>query len=213
MIELQCPRDRNGKPQLRSLADTLDLLRHYKISETARIEFRAMPLCLPDRSVTTFLALVATEPEQPELYLHLPPTSRFTAISSDGERSLCASHLRAATVGRDGKVTLADGSSVLVTEFKYSRLPSAFDEVQWQILHIALKVSEHGREAYRLAHRPGQPGVRYLDFSRLSRVNVAKLKKIEHAVSRAGIEVSRQKIAEVLKRAGLRIPASSKRAA
>jgi len=128
MIQLQSPRDENGRPLVRSLADALELLRDYKIAEDAAIEIRAMPLRF-DRSVVTFLALVVDSPSGPELCLHLPPASHFKAISSEGAAHVWdASLLCGASTCLDGRVRFEDGSVVRVTEFVCTRFPPAFDD-------------------------------------------------------------------------------------
>jgi hypothetical protein len=113
-------------------------------------------------------------------------------------------------------VKLADGTELYAIELLTAPMLTEPSELDWRIVHAALKVIEGGDRCYR-SLRDGLPAEqsalvpdeRFLDCAKLPDLKPPPLKDIVQGFARVDptLKVSGQKVADALRKFGIRIPA------
>jgi hypothetical protein len=115
-----------------------------------------------------------------------------------------------------GLVTLASKTALYGVEVCPASMLTQPSELDWRIIHAALKVIDGGHHCYRslpegLLNADPQrvPGLQFLDCNLLRGLKPPPLKDIMKGIERIDSElrVSGQKVADALRRFGVRIPA------
>jgi hypothetical protein len=206
----------DGRRSMRTLVDALAELEEVGwLKDGDRATVRALWMQLPDGAVVATVAVIAPG-EQPHRVM-MPAAARFTAKNTVGERhERDVGELDGAVVDRDGNVELPDGSYVHAVELVPVRLHEELTETEEEVLVCVLDVLGFKKECYRPLYPEVAPHWHVLDYALVAKVGAERalpsLKTIEREVFRCMPHVSRQTLATVLARAGLRRPRSGKRA-
>jgi hypothetical protein len=128
--------------------------------------------------------------------------------------------LSGAEIDADGTVVLPDGTVFEAVETLSAPMVTDPSETDWRIIHLALSVIEGGDRCYRSLQEGLPPEVaemvpdqRYLDCGRLSNLSLPPLKviAIDIRTKDPTLRVTEQKIADALRKFGVRVPSSRPR--
>jgi hypothetical protein len=144
----------------------------------------------------------------------LPASTHFSAIAEGAtfSRRFEIMRLHEARIDGRGRFRLSDGNGMRALEFEPKRLPAKPSDLDWRIVHLTLELVD-AKDCYRSLQegfssdqRDMVPNLSFLDVARLSGLALPPLQDItRHIVSRHK-KVSGQKIANALRKFGIRHP-------
>lgn len=204
----------------RTIADALDVLRDardFKDGDRAKIGIGLLKL--PSGDVVGLVNLFFEIPPGEEVCIvSLPTSAEFQGRRSgspEGDRFDIARLDGAVADGRGG-VRLNDGTMLRAVEVIPAYLPEEPSELDWRIVHHTISIIGAEERCYRrlgaelpVPYRDMVSDIRFLDCSRLSELKLPPLKEIawKIAVRDPTLEkLSQQKIADALRRFGMRLP-------
>lgn len=209
--------DRNSR---RRVADAVAVLRkHADFTEHDRAKIRVGRLRLPSGETVGFTEVLFDAPWEDMGY----SVSLRTAARFRGRRQrpppqyeeFAIIRLNRAEVDAAGMVMLDDGTVLYAVEVLTAPMLTEPSELDWRIVHAALKVIDGGDRCYR-SWREGVPfsrpdlvpDERSLDCNELPKLKPPPLKDIVQGIARVDptLNVSGQKIADALRRFGIRVP-------
>jgi len=204
----------DGRQAMRTVADALAKLGHLARDGA---EIGVLTLQLPDGGAVAPLILVMAPLGGATSAVRLPAADRFAASDTYGERrqyEIAALH--GAKVDDRGNVDLGDGGHVHAVELLPARMPEDFSEEEKSILICVLDLLDLKKDCVRPLDPEFAPNIMVLDYSLVAQVGATaklpSLKAIERKLVTRMPKVTRQALADVLARAGLRLPRSGKRA-
>ncbi len=204
----------------RTIADALDLLRDargFKDSDQANIRIELLKL--PSGDVVGLVNLFFEIPSGEEVCIvSLPTSAEFLGKRSGspkGDRFDIARLDGAVADGR-GDVRLNDGTTLRAVEVMPVYMPNEPSELDWRIVQHTISIIGAEERCYRRLgaelpdpYREMAPDIRFLDCSRLSELKLPPLKEIAWKIAARDPtleKLSQQKIADALRRFGMRLP-------
>jgi hypothetical protein len=149
----------------------------------------------------------------------MPTAARFKGFRQDIRQPVELEIIRLNKAETDvaGTVVLADGTVMCDVEVVPARLPLHPSELDWNIVHAALKVIPGGQQCYKSFREHVPPALQdmvpdepILDCSKLSQLkDIPPLKVIAIDITQMDPElrkISQQKIADALRAFGIRVP-------
>ncbi len=203
----------------RTMADAVEVLREQAgFGENDRAEICIALLKLPSAEVVGLVQIMFEPKTASKAYVvSLPTAKQFKAYRSKRRQHerFDIAKLHDAVLKGNGNVVLSDGRSIRAVEMIAAHLPLEPTELDWCIVRNTLAIIEADR-----CYRPlgyGLPphlhemvaDIQFLDCSRLAGLNLPPLKVIAYDIrarDRALKDVSDQKIADALRKFGIRIP-------
>jgi hypothetical protein len=131
--------------------------------------------------------------------------------------------LDCAEVDNDGIVRLSDGAVLRAVEVIPVKLPLKPSELDWRIVHLVISIVAAEDTCYRSVREYAKlncadvseemiPEIKFIDCSTLKRLTLPSLKYITQQISKRDPtlkRLSRQKVAETLRKFGMRFPTRS----
>jgi hypothetical protein len=216
------------RPQRRTVAHAIEALESvgFAINETAEIRVGIMPLPSRDK---VGLANVFFDSHSlgKTLVVSLATSAEFRA-KRQGEadaRRFSIFELDGAKVDNDGIVRLSDGTVLRAVEVIPAKLPLNPSDLDWRIVHHVISIIGAEDHCYRSLREHSKPKcldvfeemipeIRFIDCSALEGLGLPSLKHLAQQIGKKDPtlkRLSRQKIADALRKFGIRIPASPAR--
>jgi hypothetical protein len=216
-----------SRDQRTTIADAINVLEteaNFKSDDCATVWLQ--PLQLQTTVVVWLVSVIFDGPaDAVGFVVPLRTAKAFFAVDMNDSRKrrFEIELLEGATIDASGVVSLANGDQVRALELVPAQLPYKLSELDERILHLTLSMIKGAesrcyrdlRDDLPAAERGGIPSLRFLDFSKLAEgperpaLKVPYLKvirgKFEETYPRAA-SPSEQKIADALKKAGIRVP-------
>lgn len=208
------------QPRYRSIADALAYFDDRGGLDDDRAEIRVHEMGLPDGNVVALVAVVGWVRGE-QIALRLTNAIAFKAKNTYNKEKLCdISEINGATVDNYDNTVLNDGTYVHAIDLIPKEFYRSPTDDEMTILVIVINELEIYKLCCREVDPKLLPGIMALDFGLISKIDDEKklksLKAIAHSLEKATPlnlpSVSRQKLADVLARAGLRSPRSGRRA-
>ena len=204
----------DGRKSMRSLADALaKLSEEHNLREGQNVEIKTMGMRLPDGRLSGVVSVLG--PQQPDgtrMVIFMPPSARFSARTTMGHRqTYMISKLNDATSDSDGNVELVDGQFLHAIELIPAPAHYDLTPTEHMIVHAAIASLKLEHQCYRALHDL-LPGLKVLDYAEIAQVWIEKLKPVVRDVRKSVPEVSDTFIVATLKRAGMQLPRSRRRA-
>lgn len=203
----------------RTVADTIEILRTgAAFGRHDRAVIWVGSLTLPSREVVGVVQLVFESPVlERSFVVSLPSSKHFRAVrrGSAAHEQFDIFRLDGAVVDGAGTVRLSDGEAIRAVEVIPAGLPDVPTGLDWQIVECVISLIEAEEFCYRSLRdgvapelREHVPDVQGIDCSTLSGLEVPYLKEIAGALAdqEPPLIVSEQKIADALRKFGIRIP-------
>lgn len=212
----------------RTVADAIEILRTGAVfGRHDRAVISVGPLTLPSREAVGVVQLVFESPALARRFVvSLPSSKHFRAVrrGSAAHEQFDIFRLGGAVVDGAGTVRLSDGEAIRAVEVIPADLPDVPTELDWQIVECVISLIEAEEFCYRSLRdgiapelREHMPEVRAIDCSKLCDLTLQDLKRpgkplllksIAEALEERGspLKVSEQKIADALRKFGIRIP-------
>jgi hypothetical protein len=202
----------------RTIADAIEVLRQTcDFNSHDRAEIRIGPLRLSSGDV---VGLVDVQfPVRDKVFIvSLPTSAQFRANCGGASQRGCfeIDRLDGAVVAFDGNVRLKDGATLSAVEVIPTRVLHDPTELDWRIVQLAVAMIGAENDCYRSLRtgvpQPQQdmvPDVRRLDCSKLSGLDLPPLKEIAIYIgerNRTLRKLAPQKIADALRKFGMRVP-------
>jgi hypothetical protein len=212
------------RAQRRTVLDALEVQRLCAgFSDDDVADIQVVGLRLPSNEVVGLVQILVASPSNRQISIvGLPAARQFRArsISSGALVSLEISLLDRATVDGRGNVTLADGSSVRSAQIIPVNLPSEPSDLDWKIVTSVISMLKGDQACYRDLAQGLPPEMEYaipvwsgIDCAKLPGLNAPPLKQIaQHFIDLGVKPPSPPKIADALRRFGIRIPVGRRRA-
>jgi hypothetical protein len=211
--------DAKGRDGRDKISDAVAVLRaDAGFGDRHRATIRVLPMRLPSAEVVGAVDVLFEAPWVPGVYivgLRYAPGFRGRRLRS-GFEEYPIFELNRATVDAVGTVTLADGTVLEDVEMLTAPMLAEPTDLDSKILAAALKVIEGGEACFRTlqedvpaAHRAFVPDIRPLDWGRLRNLKTPPLKQLVAAIKVVDPELadkSSQKIADTLRKFGIRVP-------
>jgi hypothetical protein len=209
----------------RTMADAIAVLQDYAgFAETDHAEIRIRCLNLPSAEVVGLVQIVFDCPVNDKAYVvSLPTSKQFRARrpnTSEYER-LDIAQLHEATLDGTGNVRLTDGATLRAVEVLPARLPLAPSTLDWLILYHTIRFvgaeeqsSQSLRDAFNDPPIDMIPNLFWIDCGKLTGLAIPKLDSITAYITsiERTLVVSQQKIADTLRKFGVRFPQPRPRA-
>jgi hypothetical protein len=184
--------------------------------ERHRATIRVMPLRLVSAELVGLVEVLFEAPWVPCTYsVELRTAPQFRGRGSRGYQERPIIELNRAVVDATGLVTLADNTELSAVEVLSAPMLTEPSELDWRIIHLVLKTIEGGEQCYRSLGE-GLPSatpdhvedVRFLDCQMLPALNPPPLNDIVKGIARLDptLHASGQKIADALRKFGVRVP-------
>lgn len=208
------------QPRYRSIADALACFDRRGGLDDDQAEIRVQEIALSDGDVVALVAVVGRAQGE-QIGIILTNATAFKAKNTYGEKeSHDINKLNGVLVDGNGNARLNDGTYIHAIDLVPKNFYPNLTDDEMNILAGVINVLEIYELCYREVDPKLLPGVRRLDFGLISKIddekNLPSLKAIAHSLEKATPlnlpSVSRQKLADVLARAGLRSPRSGRRA-
>ena len=205
----------DGRKSMRSLADALTKLREERnLCEGQTVEIKTMGLRLPDGRLSGIVSVLG--PQQPDgtrMVIFMPSSARFSARTTIGDRrTYTIVELGDATSDADGNVELVDGQFLHAIELIPAPAYYEFTSTEHKIVHAAIAFMELGHRCYRALDQDLLPDLKALDYAEVAKVRIKKLKPVVRLVREFLPNVSDTYIVATLKRSGMQLPRSRRRA-
>lgn len=212
-------------PNMRTLADALHKL-HGKggITENCPAEIKTAPLRLPNGEITFVIAVIGTDTNGHTWQIAVPCSKEMRARNTiEIDQLYEVSVLDGGTVDLDGKVDLADGTSVHAVEFLPTPMHYELTDLQKTIVERVVHVlgAEERCRPYRALGKEGpyqrsEPEdwfkhIDGLDYWALSQLVLPPLNVIEYRVAKEFPTLTRQSMTRALSNAGIPLPTRSRR--
>jgi hypothetical protein len=203
----------------RTIADAIEVLRTKSdFSENSRAQIRTRELRLPTGDVTSLVQMVSHEIGWA---VSLPTSAHFvgTRTMAPGPEHFNISRLEGAIVDSNGNVELSDGTYLHKVHVVPTAISSKVTEMEALIVHLVVACVAAQDKCYRYLHETALPGMKFLDYSTLPGLELPTLKGIyRYVIERTEKSpqlprVSRQTVARVLNKCGMRLPRSGARSA
>lgn len=207
-------REFDGRRTMRTLADALDKLRELEaLSDCQWAEIRTFPIELFDgiRTGTVGVLGHCKRDGSPAVIL-MPSSGSFTATGKDGARLVFPiGLLHEAVTDAAGNVTLKNRNSLRHVELRPVPFSREFTQLEHKIVRHAVTFLQ--ANCYRALDNELLPGITVLDYTKVPTVSVRRLKPlIRYVVEHLSASVSDQFIARTLRRAGMHLPRSRRKA-
>ncbi len=209
----------NDRDSRRIVADAVEVLRkNAGFTEHDCAKIRVPLLRLPLGESVGFVEVLFDAPWVDMGYsVSLRTAARFRGRRQDSTHyeEFAIIRLNRAGVNFAGTVVLADGTVLYAVEVLTAPMMAKPSEFDWRIVHAALKIIDGGDSCYRSLRegvpfsRPDAvPDERFLDCSELSKLKPPPLKAIVQGIASVDptLDVSAQKIADALRKFGVRLP-------
>lgn len=147
-------------------------------------------------------------------HVWLDTAAKFRArrIGSSGYRLFDLSQLEGAEVAIDGRVTTPNGTALIAVETVPAKLGYHLTKTEYKIIDLALEFVGKKSECYRglwdgvpAKFQKKLPKLRALDFDKLASIELPALVDLAPPIQRK-LRVSAQKVADALRKAGMRVP-------
>jgi hypothetical protein len=204
----------------RTIADAIEVLRQTcDFNSHDRAEIRIGPLRLSSGDVVGLVDVQFEVPVRDKVFIvSLPTSARFRANCGGASQRGCfeIDRLDGAVVASDGNVLLKDGatlSAVVVIPTPVLHDPT---ELDWRIVQLTVAMIKAENHCYRSLRtgvpQPQQdmvPDVRRLDCSKLYGLDLPPLKEIALYIRKQDWtlrKLATQKVADALRKFGMRVP-------
>lgn len=203
----------------RTIADAFEVLRNkLGFSENLRARIRTREMRLPTGELTALVQIVCQEIGWT---VSLPTSAHFIGshTMSTGPEKFGICRLDGATADSDGNVELSDGTYLHKVHMLPTMISSGLTEIEALIVHQVVAFVGAQDRCYRCVEEAVLPDTKFLDFNALQRLELPTLNRIHrHIYERAEKNpnlprVSRQTVARVLNKCGMRLPRSGARSA
>ena len=206
----------------RTIADAIDVLQKsvgFDGDDRGQIQLGRMRLPSGDVVSLTWVSFESAA-HRKTFIVKLPTALKFKATSQDELLIDDIGRLEGATLDEKGNVELQDGTLMRAVEITPALLPYEISSLDRAIVALtisqmnALDICSYSSGGVFLDHSKDDPDVGFIDCSKLTDLNVPILKVIKgHIADRAPelATVSEQKIADALRKFGMRIPAKRTR--
>jgi hypothetical protein len=204
----------------RTIADAIHVLcEAVDFASGGQAKMRVGRLRLPSNKVVGLVQLVfKCASKRRGFIVSLPASTHFTGMRDKTTQRECFDIVRldGAKVDASGNVVLTRGAELHGVELVPALLPRNPSELDWRIVHHTVAIigqEEHCYRSLRKGLRGRQremvPDVRFLDCQQLSKLDLPPLKVL--AIDIAARDwtlknLSQQKIADALRKFGVRIP-------
>jgi hypothetical protein len=209
--------DRNSR---RTIADAIEVLRQARdFKSNDRAEIRIGSLRLSPRDVVGLVDVWFKAPVGDKISIvSLPTSAQFRAIRRGASQRDCFEIFRldGAVVDADANVLLKEGGTLSAVEAIPTLLLNQPTELDWRIVRLTVSMIGAENDCYRSLRtgvpQPQQdmvPDLRFLDCSKVYGLDVPPLKEIAYYIAkndRALRKLSHQKIADALRKFGMRVP-------
>jgi hypothetical protein len=204
----------------RTVADAIEVLREAcGFNSDDRAEIHIGPLRLSSGDLVGLVDVRFKTPANGNVFIaSLPTSARFSAISKGASKRNCYEILRldGALVDGDVNVLLKDGTALRAVEVVPTCALEDPTELDWRIVHLTVAMIGAEEVCYR-SLRTGVPqpqqdmvwDLRLLDCNKLYGLKVPLLKQIAYYIAendKTLSEPSPQKIADALRKFGMRVP-------
>ena len=207
------------RDSLRQVADAVAVLRkNAGFTEHDRAKIRVGRLRLPSGEIVGLIEVLFDAPWEDKGYsVSLRTAARFRGRrrGSPQYEEFEIIRLNRAEVDAAGTVMLADQTELYAVEVITAPMLTDPSELDWRIVHAALKVIDGGDRCYR-SLRDGLPPDQsdlvpdefFLDAARLPDLKPPPLKDIVQGIAEidSTLKVSGQKVADALRKFGIRVP-------
>lgn len=201
------------------LADVIDVLHSRADFDGARAgEIRVGELRLPSDEIVGLVCALIECPAHGTIFIvSLPASAQFRAKRRDGSKveTFDIFQLDRATFDSSGSVELANGARLRAVEVIPALRPYQETKLDWRIVHHTIAYLQAEEECYRCPIEFVSP---FLDCSTLPGLRLRRktplLKQIKDHIEKRepGLNgVSEQKIADALRKFGIRIPVARPR--
>jgi hypothetical protein len=208
-----------SKASRRTIADALEVLRQAAdFADDDRAEIRIGALHLPSDHIVGLVDIVFDAPHRDKTFIvSLPTSARCRAICDawPRRRELETSKLDGAVVDAEANVHVSGGKLRAVEVIPFP-LPYEPTELDWRIVRLTIAIIAAEDRCYRslrdgmpLELRHMVPDLRFLDCSTLSGLDLPALKYIRSWITEKDHtlrKLSEQKVADSLRKFGMRIP-------
>ena len=209
-------REFDGRKSLRSIADALEKLRELDgLSDEETVEIKTHPLQLYDGRQTGPVGVVRPRRADDSAFIVLMPSSAgFTALTTLGERvTYPIDVLDEAKSDAAGNVELSNG--VFVHGVVLNPAPFyKFSRIDDMIVRLALEFLNAEDRCYRKKAPDLLPDLEVLDYALVADIRIERLKPVrayvETRLMELSIEFSPSVITGALRRAGMRLPRSTR---
>jgi hypothetical protein len=209
--------DRNSR---RSIADAIEVLRNVGVfNESSRAEIRVGSFRPLSGDWLYLVDVLCNVPSLETVFVvGLPTSTNFKAIRAGSLRRelFGLALLDDALVSDDAGVVLRDGSKLRAVEIIPTRLLNDPCKLDWRIVHHTISIIGAEEHCYRSVRadvpsplRDRVPDVRFIDCSKLRGLSLPPLKELAYQIARRDWtlrRLSRQKIADSLRKFGIRLP-------
>lgn len=201
--------------------DAVAVLReHANFKKQDHATVRLAPMRLLSREIVTMVDLVFSPSSGETGYsVSLPTCTEFTAQATGSSHSeeFEIARLDKATVDSAGTVTLEDGGNLRWVQVVPVQLPYEPSAIDWRIIYYAVSALGAEDRCYRWYGEglPPElqvmvsPNLKFLDCSRLAGLELPPLKELAFQIRKKDPifkKLSEQKIADALRRFGMRHP-------
>jgi hypothetical protein len=203
----------------RTIADVIEVLHQTcNFNSHDRAEIHIGPLRLSSGDV---VGLVDVHfPVRDKVFIvSLPTSARFRANCRGVRGCFEIDRLDGAVVGFDGNVVLKDGVTLSAVEVMPTQVLHDPTDLDWRIVQLTVAMIGAENHCYRSLRtgvpQPQQdmvPDLRRLDCSRLYDLDLPPLKEIAFYIREHGTKLAPQKIADALRKFGMRVPKPRPRA-
>ena len=204
----------------RTIADAIEVLRQAcDFNSNDRAEIRIGPLRLSPRDVVGLVDVRFKAPVRDKVSIvSLPTSAQFRAIRRGASQRDCFEIFRLdrAVVDADANVLLKEGGTLSAVEVIPTRLLYEPTELDRRIVQLTVSMIGAENHCYRSLRtgvpQPLQdmvPDRRFLDCSKLYGLDVPPLKQIAYYIAendKTLRKLSHQKIADALRKFGMRVP-------
>jgi hypothetical protein len=204
----------------RSVADAINVLHEAAgFGAHDRAKIRVGLMRLPSNDIVGLVDVLLEASRGKKVYVASLPTSAHFCASSDGAGRgdlFEIARLHDAIVDTDGNVRLVDGTHLHAVEVVPSYLPYNPTQQEWRIVRAAIAALGAEERCYRCLRNDlpieecdMAPDWRGIDCSKLAGLELPPLKDLAWRIAKKDPtlgELSQQKIADALRRFGMRIP-------
>jgi hypothetical protein len=209
-----------GRNSRRTIADAIEVLHEQTgFGGADQANIRIGLLTSPSAQIVGLVNIFFDRPSPDEVYVvSLPTSMQFVARrpNSSQRDHFEIAELDGAVLDDAGKVLLINGMTLCAVEFIPARLPLEPSRLEWRIVHHAISLMEAENRCYRSLRdgvppevREMVPDLRFLDCSTLTDLPIPPLKVIASLIQERAPNherPSQQKIADTLRKFGIRIP-------
>jgi hypothetical protein len=205
----------DGRQSMRSVADALAKLRELgNLCDGENVQIRTMGFRLPDGRLTGTVSVLGPQQQDgTRRIIFMPSAAMFSAKNTLGDRRVYPiTALDNATSDSEGNVELVSGQFLYALEL--IPVPAHYDCTRTEeliIVGVVLFLELNyllAEPCIRQVDDKLLPGVERLDYAKVAKVQIGKLKPVVQYIKKHLPAISESFIRSTLKRAGMQLPRS-----